>query len=283
MRPIKNEAVKWKDFDFHQKLRDEISQMLVFITSNDIQLDEEILQFVTNKNLEAGDDFDVLFNTHQALCRKISPITPNTLKSSYSTNTTLFSITTLGLVSAVFILFSSIVEELFVDWYIFLDPLNIGAAATLGSAFYSLFTANYYLKEKLYDASYDGIYRIRFLLGIFAGIILGLFAPTLLSDFAETTAQIGQTTLALVGGFSAEAVLKILQRVSVTLVTLVNGDQKEQVEAEKKKLEVDAQIKVDKQRNAIVAELEDTVEKTLPLRAKGLKKELRQALSERKK
>lgn len=94
-------------------------------------------------------------------------------------------------------------------------------AAALGASFYGLFTAHEYVKTRTFDPSYNSLYLIRFVLGIISGLILGMLSPA----FSDPTSQkLGPSVIALLGGFSAEAVNQILQRFVDILLAAIRGD-----------------------------------------------------------
>ncbi|MEM0983411.1 MAG: hypothetical protein AAGI17_05635 [Planctomycetota bacterium] len=113
---------------------------------------------------------------------------------------------------------------------------SILSAAGIGSAFHGLWAARPYIRDRSFEPRYNQVYLTRFLLGVIAGSVVGLFGFVQLigsseSETASGLATLGVDTLALLGGYSAEAVAKMLKRLSDTLVTAVQGDQAEQAEA----------------------------------------------------
>jgi hypothetical protein len=104
-----------------------------------------------------------------------------------------------------------------------LERLNWLFSAALGAVFYVLFTALDYVKNRTYDPRYNSLYVIRFVLGVLAGLILAIVMQHDVGG--GTTAQkFGPSVLALLGGFSTEAVYQILQRLVEILLAAVRGD-----------------------------------------------------------
>lgn len=178
----------------------------------------------------------LVIRVHGELSQLVQPATPASIRaSSIMNNRALFSITILGIVSFLILL----LPTLFADSVYGKDEFQMIGAAGLGSAFYSLYTANRYLRDGTFDPRYNQLYLIRFALGVFAGYILGHFGREMLSSVDSNngnTKQIGTATLALVGGFASEAVAQILQRIADTLVTVVRGSDKDRAEADAEKL-----------------------------------------------
>lgn len=103
--------------------------------------------------------------------------------------------------------------------------INWCCAAALGAVFYVLFTALQYVNNRTFDPAYNTVYLIRFVLGVLSGLILAALIGQ--SNFArgnEEIMSLGPAVLALLGGFSTEAVYQILQRMVDILLAAVKGD-----------------------------------------------------------
>ncbi len=113
------------------------------------------------------------------------------------------------------------------------------SAAGLGASFSALFTANRYVVQGTYDPRYKASYWIRFILGIIAGVILADFVP----DDASNQIHFNKALLAILGGFSASVVYRILGRFVDTVESIFRGDPYEQIAAVKAnaKAQFDAQ------------------------------------------
>ncbi|CAG1005870.1 hypothetical protein PHYC_03270 [Phycisphaerales bacterium] len=169
-------------------------------------------------------------------------------------------------------------------WGLFCDQLTNLFAAMLGAAFYTLYTANRYIVERTFDRAYTTHYIVRFVLGIVAGVILANFGDYLLTDRtagganaakpggppSEAAVTLTQSVLALIGGYSADAVNAIFTRVAETLTTLVRGDTGQRVreeakvevkkaEAKAKQREEVAKGQVDESKRAEKARLEEVL------------------------
>lgn len=122
-------------------------------------------------------------------------------------------------------------------WGLVLDQFHSLFAAMLGAAFYLLYTANRYVVLRTFDRAYTTHYIVRFVLGIVAGVILANFGEYVLNQKmpagpSEAALTLTQTLLALIGGYSADAVNAIFTRVAETLTTLVRGDAAQAVREE---------------------------------------------------
>ena len=95
-------------------------------------------------------------------------------------------------------------------------------AAMIGAAFNGLLTAYRYLRNRSFDPHYVLVYEIRFAVGALAGVVLANLGSELFQD-QTTLAKLGPGIIALLGGYSAEAVRQILDRLVVVLVTVVTG------------------------------------------------------------
>ncbi len=99
--------------------------------------------------------------------------------------------------------------------------------AALGASFYVLLKTQPYLVNRSYDPKYNAVYISRFIYGLVAGVILA----TALQNFLSKTDSVKAFTpgvLAILGGYAAEAVELILQRLVEILLAAVRGDGSEQ-------------------------------------------------------
>jgi hypothetical protein len=111
---------------------------------------------------------------------------------------------------------------------------NLVFGAGLGAAFFGLFNAHEYVKNRTFDPKYNSVYLIRFVLGVIAGLILGNLS-TLFSN-NPTFVRLGPGVIALLGGFSAEAVNQILQRLVEIMVAVVKGGNDDAAKAREEQL-----------------------------------------------
>lgn len=112
-------------------------------------------------------------------------------------------------------------------------------AAGLGACFSALFEVNRYVGRGVYDPKYDSSYWSRLVLGLMAGVMLAELlgpqfigspadaaaaaAPTASPDAVAATAAFAKPTLAMLGGFSASLVYRILERLVQSIESLVAG------------------------------------------------------------
>lgn len=116
------------------------------------------------------------------------------------------------------------------------NQLFFAAAATLGACFFALFKAQRYVGKTTFDPLYIPVYWTRVVLGVLAGMILANFLSIdgvigLVPDHLE------RVSVALLGGFSADAVFTILTRLVEAFNSLVQGSGSDAVAAEKQKCE----------------------------------------------
>ncbi|MBI0329370.1 hypothetical protein [Burkholderia plantarii] len=110
------------------------------------------------------------------------------------------------------------------------NMLFLMCCAGLGASFATLFQAHRYIANSTYDPKFDASYGARLILGLIAGLILVEILPAHL--FAGGNASgFGKPAMAMLGGFSASAVHRLLQRVVDSLETVVRGDPSAQVHA----------------------------------------------------
>ncbi|MHA3704147.1 hypothetical protein ACXR2U_18405 [Jatrophihabitans sp. YIM 134969] len=100
------------------------------------------------------------------------------------------------------------------------------ASSALGGAFYALSTANRFVKTRTFDPSTQPEYWTRFVLGLVSGGLLATVIPVTDANPTQdglTAAAFAPPLLALLGGFSAEVVRQVLDRLVDTLQTVVTG------------------------------------------------------------
>ena len=120
--------------------------------------------------------------------------------------------------------------------------------AVLGASFYLLLRNYKLLSTRTYNPKFDRANKVRLVLGVVSGAILPQVLA--LSGQGEATRQFQAGLVAILGGFSAEAVELILQRFVEVLVAVVRGDNSTAIEAEKQKFE--AKVKTEEsKRNSL--------------------------------
>ena len=100
------------------------------------------------------------------------------------------------------------------------------ASSALGGAFYALSTANRFVKTRTFDPSTQPEYWTRFVLGLVSGGLLATVVPVTDANPTQdglTAGAFAPPLLALLGGFSAEVVRQVLDRLVDTLQTVVTG------------------------------------------------------------
>lgn len=182
--------------------------------------------------------FQEILEVHSQLSKIIRPVTfvsldatkPGFLNINQTMKLVIFS-TTISLILLIFTLF--IDENIINTNYYFklIKYLKIFLAAWLGAGVYCLWTARRYLIERTYDPRYNPTYLMRLILGIALGTILGLFGDQFLKQDPEI-GKLSQTVLAIIGGFSSDAVAAFLARLAETLRAFIVGSNKDEIKAE---------------------------------------------------
>ncbi len=115
------------------------------------------------------------------------------------------------------------------------------AAAVLGATFSALFKLNRYISNQTYEAVHVSSYWIRFILGIISGIILSELIPI---NTDGNSFKMGKPLLALLGGFSAGIVYKLLMKLESTVEALFNSDARDIMNARDKELQAKSSAKL---------------------------------------
>jgi hypothetical protein len=201
-----------------------------------------------------AEEIGLLASIHQRLNRIVSPATPQALalmarernKSSFfSFIGAIPIIRHIILISIMFLIAFILVGQLEVvneanlnegilgsfGWVAIAVLSYLISCAGLGACFTSLYRLNSYVSDSTYDPRYDSTYWASILLGVIAGLFISelLYAPIFGSvDSPEgggSVADLGKPALALLGGFSANMVYKVLQRIVESFESLFKGDQ----------------------------------------------------------
>lgn len=119
-----------------------------------------------------------------------------------------------------------------------LNMLFVLVCAGLGSCFSTLFRVNGYVAKGSFDPSYSTTYWSRLVLGMMSGIIIVELLPS--SLFSEgSLGSFGKPTFAMLAGFSADLVYRILEKLVGAVKSVVQGDDesKKEYQAAKSKAE----------------------------------------------
>ena len=185
-------------------------------------------------------DVRQLTRAHNELVRLVAPATPRTILVIAEGRRSALSmlgpvrlvrhmlVVVIGLLVLFLLLASSQdVNETSGDFFheagvpVLVNGLFFLVAGGLGAAFSALFTAQRYIKEGIYDPKYESTYWLRFILGLMAGLLLPALVP--LGADGEA-ASVTRPVLALVGGFSAAVLYRILERLVSTIESLFRSD-----------------------------------------------------------
>jgi len=101
------------------------------------------------------------------------------------------------------------------------------AAAGLGASFQALFQANRYVVAGTFDPKYESSYWIKFVLGLLAGLLLAELVPLGTGEATESKGimgGLGKPALAILGGFSAALIYRVINRLITAVESLVRGE-----------------------------------------------------------
>lgn len=113
-------------------------------------------------------------------------------------------------------------------WPLLLVELFLLSAASLGSCFAILQKLNGYITAGSYDPKYQATYWTKWVMGVISGVLISQLLYSWLVHAGGPAASsrlpdLGQPTLALVGGYSAGLVHRLLNRVMIAIETLFAG------------------------------------------------------------
>jgi hypothetical protein len=141
---------------------------------------------------------------------------------------------------------------------VLLNELFFLAAGGLGASFYALFTAYRYVAAGTYDPKYESTYWIRFILGLMAGLLLPALIP---AGGGETLTR---PLLALLGGFSAVLLYRLLESLVESVEALIKAGPRERRAQAAERAARDAADAASRERLALIGELrrlEETAER----------------------
>ena len=133
------------------------------------------------------------------------------------------------------------------------------AAAGLGAGFAALYKANSYITQGTFDPTYHTSYWIRFFLGLIAGLVLSVMisddalgggvkaASSTNNGFIDPA--FARPMLAMLGGFSADLLYTVLNRLVETVASLFQGSAKTLIEM--KAQEAESQLAANKAQTQI--------------------------------
>jgi hypothetical protein len=109
-------------------------------------------------------------------------------------------------------------------WKLLLNQVWWLAAAGLGASFAILFQVNEYIRKSNYNPRYAATYWVKFMLGLMAGYIMVALLPLDLQSQGGTGFRLMQPAIAMLGGYSASAVYRILTRLVEAVETIFRGN-----------------------------------------------------------
>lgn len=209
------------------------------------------LHVIDAKSEIDGDTIKQLVVIHRMLCNAVTPATPSGIiaiqSNTHSNNsahflgpiplvshltiiTILFLCTLIGTSLSDSVNYESINHGLLsaAGLSLVLNLLFLLSCSGLGGCFSLLYKLNQFVIDANYDSKFDSTYWVRLLLGIVAGLFIVELLPKELFLNPENTTvnQFGKPALALLSGFSATMVYRVLQRLVDTIESFIKGDPK---------------------------------------------------------
>lgn len=130
-------------------------------------------------------------------------------------------------------------------------------SASLGASFSNLFQANQYIVKNIFDPKYESSYWIRYVLGIIAGIMLAMVIPVPDANKVGEAhlAVASRPMLAMLGGFSASLVYRIMFRMVFAVESIFIGKQSEETERKLANLQMSNDIELENGRQKFLNKL----------------------------
>ena len=222
---------------------------------------------------------DVL-KLHKELSRKIAPAQPKTIWLLYKESKKATWLNFLGPVKLIrrlmVVAITSLILFILISCSEFIDVENINKgiynlddwkllfvlsfyliSASLGATFSGLFQANRYIVNNTFDPKYEASYWIRYVLGIIAGIMLATIIPMpeVNDDSSTQLAVASRPMLAMLGGFSAALVYRILFRMVYAVESIFVGKQSDQADEKIANMQAAGELEKANEKQKFVNEL----------------------------
>lgn len=212
------------------ELSEEINNMLSFAIYNGITINTEVNTLIQNSNV------DDLINAHNLLCKNVAPATPKSIvytkelhkdsnkKSIFNRLPLLRNLILLAVFFLIAFIGTGMSPEVDNDSLnkgvmnssglpLLLNLSYLGSVAGLGILFYLLKNVSTSLKNGTLLPEDSISYLSQIVLGIIAGLIMSEIMATYVIDLKSNVSMFNKSVLALVGGFSSDAIFSILQGV----------------------------------------------------------------------
>jgi len=210
-------------------------------------------------NSHADEDLEKLTTAHAQLVKIVAPARPETLLLLAAENEQNLFCRTLGPVPLIRHL--TVMAVILLAAFATMTILGPGKAydmayyliaAGLGGTFFGLYKANRYIVANTFDPTYAFSYWIRITLGLIAGLIL---ATLIFPNGVESgdTLPLTPALIALLGGFSADVLYRILARLVEVLELLVQGQMPPSTAAEQERLAKAIEALTNKEAAALAA------------------------------
>jgi len=236
-----NNSVDEKSTEFHERMLHETYAMAHHAIESGKDFDDGKLKEFEEIKRTGKIDIGKLRAVHHSLSQSIQPATPASATYLYDRANgsqnflgnvppvishmlllTLLFVVGFIVISGVCGVDGDLVKKSFLDRNgsdQFLVSALLVFSAGIGACFFNLYKMYGYIVEGVFDPQYLASYWLRLALGIVAGYILAEMIPA----SYLTQSSMGKPLLAFLGGFSADAVNWILQRLVETLKTMVKG------------------------------------------------------------
>lgn len=225
--------------DLTNQLSEDINNMLSFAIHNGLPINPEVNTLVQNSSV------DDLFNAYNLLCKNVAPATPKSIqytKKLYDNSTKKKLFNKLPLVRNLIIL-ALVFLSLFIITSLFpqvnddsldkgimansgksllLNLVFLSSVSGLGVVFYMLKNVSASVKDGTLIPE-DTIYYVAL---IVLGVIAGLIMSEILSVYSTDSNNVNlfnKSVLALIGGFSSDAIFSILQGVINKIKSIFTG------------------------------------------------------------
>lgn len=227
-----------------EELEQEVLAMSFYLCGSGRPLPPALVSTLRLLDASERPPIETLVDAHTALCEQVHPAQPRTLallsrRGVFSDQGSTFSAVPIirrMMVVAVSSLFGAVFVGMSPDISgdpsvgnpltasgipLLVNQVYFMLTAALGAAFYAITTLNRQITEGIYDPRDDAAHWTRIVLGVISGTILSSLIEV---PDGSNLHQVGRNALALLGGFSAGLVHRILHRMVSSVESIFGAD-----------------------------------------------------------
>jgi hypothetical protein len=210
--------------------------------------------------------FSAVVESHAAMAKLVAPATPRSIRATQGKGDggslmdvpLLWRMMILGGISVLSYAVLTVLVDAEVVQGVFglgiVDQLRYVAGGALGASFFALFQAHKYVVNRTFDPAFNAEYWVRYALGVISGMVLANVV-VVVGNADPGDIPLTAAVVAILGGYSADAVNRILTRLVETLETFINGRNSDWLKTQQEMFKARAKARIGRQQLETVGEL----------------------------